>query len=188
MLAIDGECMQHITMISCGLIAFSLVATPKGPPGGPPVVYDSRSPLYELFVESTAPSSFKIITLYIRDESIINQADSDGNGPLHWAVSFNYPFVVQILSGLGADIEHKNKVGLAPLGFAIQNRNQRAVASLLAAGASLGIPERKLARSMRNARPASDVQIQDSKDIFNFLRVYRPTIAIQDQSWSFSLG
>uniref|UniRef100_A0A7S3D8B8 Uncharacterized protein n=1 Tax=Palpitomonas bilix TaxID=652834 RepID=A0A7S3D8B8_9EUKA len=84
-----------------------------------------------------AKKSKTMIDLLLRDRDIpLQETDSDGNGPLHYAVgSFDVVDVIEYLVERGCDLEAKNPKGMTALYLAVVKQNVQAVSALLEAGA-----------------------------------------------------
>ena len=68
-----------------------------------------------------------IISIYNRNQNLINQQDSLGYSPLHLAAKFGRFEIAQFLIDMGADIDIKNNFGNTPLHIATLQDNSSIV-------------------------------------------------------------
>lgn len=66
----------------------------------------------------------------------INEKNNDGNTPLIWAIGINIEMAKLLLEN-GADVNHKNNIGISSLSKVIESRNIKAIKLLLEYGADV---------------------------------------------------
>jgi ankyrin repeat protein len=89
----------------------------------------------EIIKAAKAGAAGRVKELIRQDAALISARDSDGSTPLHCATWKGHQNVVELLLGLGADVNAENNNdhwGTTPL-HAAAHANQRAIAELLIA-------------------------------------------------------
>lgn len=95
-----------------------------------------------------------------------NLSDSDGNTPIHIAVSNRVsPFTIEMLIGLGYPVNRRNSTGLTPLSLAVLNEQIDIAKKLLEAGADPYITNNQ-------GDCALSIAMEKSADMLNFIVQY----------------
>ena len=90
--------------------------------------------------------------------------DSIGFMPLHYAVSYLEPYVIELMLDKGADVNAQNKSGVAPLHIAAWEDKPSVVRLLLSRGANIGLRTTERRTACHNA-----VEGNQSIEVLNLL-------------------
>jgi ankyrin repeat protein len=72
----------------------------------------------------------------LAEKAGVNDRQSDGSTPLHWAAYWEDAEIADLLIRAGANVNAANEYGVTPLSLAVSNRNAALAEKLLAAGAN----------------------------------------------------
>ena len=106
--------------------------------GGADVNRPSRTPLVHSLIRNTGKNNFRVLSYMVGEGVNINNADIDGNTPLHTGVIMDSLPVVKLLIENGAHGSIKNKGGFTPLLLAFHRHRPKykIIETLLQKGAN----------------------------------------------------
>ncbi|MCK5057311.1 MAG: ankyrin repeat domain-containing protein [Candidatus Aminicenantes bacterium] len=123
----------------------------------------------------------KLETLLKEDPALINEKDSYGMTPLHWAVDKGHRRTAEFLIEKGADVNAKDKIGETPLRYAVSKEYSSMATMLILNGAKVSTKEEDVRDMLKRIAPlhrvASDGQLGNVK---TFLEKYPDQVNARD--------
>ncbi len=118
-----------------------------------------------IFVEKAMQNKLKEIEQLIKKGVSVNsKSNDDGNTGLHWAASFGWKEMAELLISNGADVNLKNMEGNTPLHWASGQGKTEIVKILISNGADINI------KGKSNWTPLRWAESMGHKDISQILR------------------
>jgi ankyrin repeat protein len=103
--------------------------------------FESLSPKLkaQILLKAAKSGNRALVELFLNAGADVNQANNEGNTPLHYAASYGHKTIAELLLKAGANVNQTDKEGKAPLHYAAEYGHRLIVELLLDKGANARI-------------------------------------------------
>jgi len=123
----------------------------------------------------------KLGTLLTEDPTLVNEVDSYGMTPLHWAVDKRHYRTAEFLIEKGADVNAKDRNGETPLRYAISKENSGMATMLILNGARVSTDEGEVRDMLKRVAPLHRVAREGKLEyVKTFLEKYPDQVNARD--------